>query len=152
MMTFDSVERILEKWQTEFKHGAFNYVDSVPRFRAVVMAHFGRMPQKAYGIYIIRQLDTKEILYIGKGGTINGQGQYKGQDLLGRLCNTRGKDQSGKEISADFWFRSLAQERGPLEVEYMLVKPPVSPGYIEAELLQSHLAEYNRLPLKNKSL
>ncbi len=147
MITFETIESILDKWRAEFRHGYFIYADPLASFRATAAAHFGNGPTKTHGVYVIRQRDTREILYIGKGGTIDREGQFKRQDLLGRLQNIRNND-----VSADEWFRNLGHEKGPLRVEYLILELPVAPAYIEATLLQSYFAEHGRLPPKNSSL
>jgi hypothetical protein len=145
MITFETIESILDKWRTEFRNGYFIYADPLASFRATAAAHFGNGP--LHGVYVIRQRDTREILYIGKGGTIDREGQFKRQDLLGRLQNVRNKD-----VSADEWFRNLVHKKGPLLVEYLILELPVAPAYVEATLLQSYFAEHRCLPPKNNSL
>lgn len=147
MIAFDTFERLLHRLKENFRFGSFVYEDHTTRFRGAVSAHFGNGGGKIYGIYIIRKRDTKEVLYIGKGGTLDGQGKFKGQDMPGRLQNVRGND-----IGADRWFRELVQERGALLVEYLVLEAPIAPAYIEASLLQAYLAEHKSLPPKNSSL
>ena len=79
---------------------------------------FASHSEKVYGAYVIRQQVAREILYIGKRGTINAQGQYRSQDVPGRMCAPHDKD-----ISADEWFRHLVDDMGPIEVEYLRLPP-----------------------------
>lgn len=143
---FGAIEDLLDTWKCQFKHGCFTYDDTTVRFTSVVDAHFGKSSGRAYGVYIIRQRDTWGILYIGKGGTIGGDGQFKGQDVPGRLRNVRG------DIGSDMWFRDLLHAMGPLVVEYLILEPPASPAYAEVVLLQAYLTEHQRLPMKNNCL
>lgn len=147
MLTFDSVEGLFSQWKRERRHGSFTYEDSNANFREIVAEHFSDVTGKVYGVYIIRQRDSGTILYIGKGGTVSGDGKSKGQDVPGRLRNVRGDD-----VGADRWFRELLLEMGPLVVEYLFIEPPFAPAYVEAALLQAYLVEHHRLPPKNAAL
>ncbi|MEI8280891.1 MAG: hypothetical protein WCG75_00660 [Armatimonadota bacterium] len=147
MLIFEKAESLLAQWKSEFRHGSFAYEDLNVNFRKLVAQHFGDSAGKAYGVYLIRQRKSEIILYIGKGGTIRGDGLFKGQDVPGRLRNVRGDD-----IGADHWFRELLLEIGPLIVEYLIVETPIAPAYLESTLLQAYLVEHKRLPLKNSAL
>jgi len=146
-LAIEGVESLLDRWKRKFRHGSFTYTDSATSFRQQVADHFGNATGKVYGVYLIRCWHDRTILYIGKGGTIGGDGQFKGQDIPGRLQNVRGGD-----IGADRWFRQLLLEAGPVAVEYVVLALPVAPAYIEVSLLQAYLAEYGRLPPKNSAL
>lgn len=129
-------------------HGSFEYNSSSLNFTTVVTSHFHSInQQKMYGVYVVRQRDTQEVLYIGKSGTIDSKGQFKGQDIPGRLKNVKGRD-----VSANKWFRDLFQERGPLVIEYIFLSTSKSPAFVEATLIQAYLNEHHRLPYRNKSL
>ena len=130
-------------------HGSFEYVDSLERFREVVSRHFGLFKGKPkYGVYVVRQKSTNEVLYVGKGGTIDNQGSFKGQDIPGRLRNVRANN-----VSANEWYAALLNETGPLLIEYVFLgMRPVSPGLAEARLLQAYLNDHGHLPSCNKSL
>lgn len=95
------------------EHGSFEYGDPNISFSSVVSSHFQTVPRNdRHGVYIVRQKSTGEVLYIGKSGTINRHGQFKGQDIPGRLKNVKNSDTSANE-----WFRSLFEEKLPLIVE-----------------------------------
>jgi hypothetical protein len=144
---FKPVDSLLNEYKSQFEHGAFSYSDPDLKFRSIVGAHFAKAKGKIYGVYVVSQSDNREIVYIGKGGTIDGHGQFRGQDVPGRLRNIRGKDER-----ADQWFLDLLCECGPLTIEYLVVEAPISPAYIEVALLQAFLAQHHRLPAKNSSL
>ena len=130
------------------KHGAYEYSNPSESFRTCTTSHFkGATWQKRYGVYIVRQRDTQEILYIGKSGTIDSEGRFKGQDIPKRLKNVKEGN-----VSSDKWFQDLLQEKGPLVIEYILLSTSRSPAFVEAALLQAYLNEYHRLPYRNKSL
>lgn len=141
------VESLLDRWKREFRHGSFTYTDSSAVFRQQVAEHFGDAIGSIYGVYLIRRRHDRTILYIGKAGTIGRDGQFKGQDIPGRLRNVRDGD-----IGADQWFRQLLLEAGPVAIEYIVLVLPVAPAYVEASLLQAYLVEYGRLPLRNSVL
>ena len=70
--------------------GAFEYSLASGTFRSVAAQQLGQAGT-AYGVYIVRELNDAEILYIGKGGTIGRDGSHLQQDLLKRLTNTPGR-------------------------------------------------------------
>ena len=144
MLAFESAEGLFGRWKSEYRHGSFVYDDLNACFRELVEQHFNREAGKVYGVYVVRQKYDGSILYIGKGGTVGRDGQFKGQDVVGRLRNVRNDD-----VGADRWFRELLLENGPLVVEYLVVEPPIAPAFVEAALLEAYLMEHKRLPPKN---
>ncbi len=131
-----------------YEHDFYEYENPSDSFKACTNSHFNKIKQKErYGVYIVRHRDTQEVLYVGKGGTIDSQGKFKRQNILKRLRNVKEGN-----ISADKWFRNLLQEKGPLIIEYIFLSTSKSPALIEVVLLQAYLNEYHRLPYKNKSL
>lgn len=148
----EGVECLLERCKRKFRHGTFSYTDASASFEQQVAEHFGDVVGRVYGVYLIRRRHDRAILYIGKGGTIGADGQFKRQDVPGRLRNVRGKDSRGKDIRSDRSFRELLQEEGPLDIEYVVLALPVTPAYVEVALLQAYLAEYGRLPPRNSEL
>ncbi len=144
------VDRFEAKWASlkkGYEHGSFAYSDMLSSASQVIRSHFRNIQrQRKYGIYIVRQQRAGEILYIGKSGTIDNQGRFKGQDLPGRLTNVKGRTNANK------WFSSLVEEKGPLAIEYVFLDPaPLSPALAEATLLQACLNVYGRLPYRNKA-
>ena len=147
MLKFDGTESLLTQMKNYFRHNSFAYEDPNVSFRKIVAQHFGNESGSVYGVYLIRQKVNREILYIGKGGTVCGDGSLKEQDIRGRLRNVRSND-----LGADHWLRELLDEMGSLIVEYLIIDAPIAPAYVEAALLQAFLVEHNRLPLKNIEL
>ena len=130
------------------EYGSYEYCNPLDSFRARTTLHFrGVRRLERYGVYVVRQRDTREVLYIGKGGTVDSQGQFKGQDIPQRLKNVKEGN-----ISADKWFLDLLQEKGLLVIEYVFLPISKSPAFVEATLLQAYLNEHHRLPYKNKVL
>ena len=152
MIAVSSFEDELTLLKKDFKHDNYEYRDPSTSFSDGIDSHFkDRYPnirkEKKYGVYLVRQRDSKEVLYVGKGGTVDSQGHFKGQDILRRLKNVKTRD-----VYADDWFRSLLQEKGHLVIEYIFLPISKSPAFVEAALLQAYLNEHHRLPYKNKSL
>ena len=82
--------------------GSFEYSTPTKPFNEIVTSHFRLVDnRKRYGVYIIRQQKSGEVLYIGKGGTINSLGDFKQQDIPNRLKAERGK------IRSNEWFSNL---------------------------------------------
>lgn len=130
------------------KHGAYEYSNLSKSFRTFTNSHFQVVTrQERYGVYIVRQRDTQEVLYIGKSGSIDSQGHFKGQDIPKRLKNAKEDN-----VSPDKWFRGLLQEEGLLVINYIFLSTSRSPAFVEVSLLQAYLNEYHRLPYRNKSL
>jgi hypothetical protein len=148
MITVGPFEEEIVLLKKTCEHGFYEYSNLSESFRACTTRHFRRVEQQEkYGVYVVRQRDAQEVLYIGKSGTIDSQGQFKAQDIPGRLKNVKGGD-----VSADEWFRDLFQEKGVLVIEYIFLSTSKSPAFVEAALLQAYLNEYHCLPYKNKSL
>jgi len=147
MIAVGSLEDEITLLKESCEWGSFEYYNSSGSFRTCATLHFrGVERQDKHGIYVIRQRNTREVLYIGKSGTIDSKGQFKGQDIPGRLKNVKGPIRSNK------WFLDLLNEKGPLIIEYIFLSPSKSPAFVEAALLQAYLNEHHRLPFKNKSL
>jgi hypothetical protein len=85
-------------------------------------------------------------LYIGKGGTIDQDGRYKAQDIMGRLTNTR------KGGSANSVFDGYRRKYGSIRIEYISLPLDCSPTLVEAYLLQAFLNENGKLPPENLEL
>lgn len=132
--------------------GYLTYENPEDSFCEIVRERLGRSnEQDRYGVYLVRRTDSQEVLYIGMAGSIGRNGDFRRQDLLGRLTNVRG------DISADAHFQLLLESiRGTgaaLVVEYFAFGArPNSPALIEAFLLQAFLNELGRLPQSNNVL
>ena len=144
---------IIKKFENEFSslkktqyNSCFDYNSNNILFSSVAKSHFNKENiTDRYGIYVIRKKTTKEVLYIGKSGTITNNGKYKGQDILGRLTNIRGKTPS------NIWFSYLIDKYGAISVDYCYLPVSKSPTLMESLLLQSYLNEFGCLPPENKT-
>jgi len=145
-----SLSQFEEEWDSLKKsgeHGTFDYSDSSASVRAIIKSHFDSSQRlKKYGVYVVRQQTTSEVLYVGKSGTIDRRGNFKGQDIPARMQNVKG------EVTSSQWFKSLVKEKGPLVIEYVLLETvPKSPAFVEASLIQAYLNEHGCLPYRNKA-
>jgi hypothetical protein len=129
--------------------GSFEYLEPSDGFCAAVDNHFRRRQSTArFGVYVVRRRQTGEVVYIGKGGTVQRDGTFKRQDVPLRLKAVR-----RTRVPSNVWFRSLCSDCGPLRIEYVFVGPtPVSPALAEARLLQAFLNEKGQLPRYNEAL
>ncbi|MGO8752265.1 MAG: hypothetical protein ACLQNE_40520 [Thermoguttaceae bacterium] len=139
-------EQMIADLMASHERGGFGYADPKSPFRGVVCSHLSSR-EATYGVYVLRKETSREVIYIGKGGTVDANGGFKGQDLRGRLKNVRAKD-----TPADVWFSGLVQKHGPLTIEYIVLSKDLSPGFVEAILLQAYLNDHGRLPAENRSL
>lgn len=148
MIAIRTIEEELSDLKKTNEHGSFVYASSSETFSSTCNNHFRHIKRiDKHGVYIIRQKSTNQVLYIGKGGTINDQGVFKRQDIPGRLTNRKGK------ISSNEWLKTLLSEKGVLVIEYLFLnKAPISPAVIETVLLQAYLNQYGRLPYRNNEL
>jgi len=148
MITIDPFEDEIGLLKKTHKYGSYEYSNLSKSFRTCTTSHFGRVTQQEkYGVYVVRQRDTQKVLYIGKSGTIDSQGRFKGQDIPGRLKNVKEGN-----VPAEKWFQDLLKKKGPLVIEYFFLSTSKSPALVEAALLQAYLNQHHCLPCKNKSL
>lgn len=108
------------------------------------------VPQLPGIYYIIRLSNNKvDLVYIGKSGTINQNGKFKGQLLKGRINNkqdgTKRQQYFEQKISEEnidgldiYWFVTMDKNNNDL------------PGYVEGLLMQSYFDLHGKLPPWNK--
>ncbi len=139
-----------------------------------------RNRKMCYGVYIIycvckpeKNDDCKkiieegrgEVLYIGKGGTLEWDARYQEQDVIERIGNTRSecKSNNKKYISSNKWFENLSQQYGRICIEIICIdvldnnnRTPqcklLTPAFIEKLLLSCYLCERGKLPQCNSEL
>jgi hypothetical protein len=148
MIEIRTIEEELSDLKKANEHGSFVYASSSDTFSSICNCHFRQIKRiDKHGVYIIRQKSTNQVLYIGKGGTINNQGVFERQDIPGRLRNIKSK------ISSNEWFKKLLLEKGVLIIEYLFLnKSPISPAVVETVLLQAYFNQYGKLPYRNNEL
>ena len=128
---------------------SFSYDDPHTPFSQVVDDHFRTTSQaELHGVYLIRKKHpSREVLRVGKAGSVTRGGLYKAQDIPGRLKNVKG------DVPANQYFSQLLLEEGPLLIQYVCLPPkPMSASLVEATLLQAYLNERGSLPPRNSEL
>jgi hypothetical protein len=104
------------------------------------------------GVYLLGALSGKaeHLVYVGRAGTLQTDGTFKDQMLLGRL-------QAKQEgLARQEFFRRRLREGAydGLRIQWLVTweqRVRVAPAFAEAELLQAYLLEHCRLPPWNKS-
>jgi hypothetical protein len=130
-------------------YGSFSFGGTADEWRSAVSSHFmtATLERPCYGVYVVSQISTGNIVYVGKSGTVCQDGSFKDEDLPKRLIN-REKNQSRKDV-----FGQRVMVYGKLLIEYVVLKSKsLIPGYLEARLLQAYFDEYKELPIDNTSL
>ena len=90
MVDVGSFEDEVTWLKKNYEHGSYEYTDPSQSFNTCTSSHFESVEQRErYGVYVVRQKDTKEVLYVGKGGTIYPDGSFSVQDVPGRLRNKK---------------------------------------------------------------
>ena len=143
-----SIAAFLSSFRSQYRHGAFELrleerIDDVVRREKV---------PPAYGAYVISapSIQDREILCIGKAGTICQDGRFKSQTIRERLT----KKQDG--MYRHIFFRRGMETLGltSLHFEWFVTfeeNVRVLPVLAEAQLLAEFHREFNRLPRWNKA-
>ena len=98
------------------------------------------------GIYVIYHPDGKSIIYVGKGGTLNKDGNYKNQKLNGRLKAPR----SNFNNSFEYFKQLMIQNNYQILQFYIFYsKQNIPPAYFEAVVLYNFYNINNCLPVLN---
>ena len=130
-------------------HGLFTFKGKSSDWRSTVSLHFKskNYNRPCYGVYVVRQKSTRQVIYIGKAGTMCQNGIFKEEDLEKRLVN-REKDQTRQII-----FGNRVLKHGELLIEYIIeISNNLIPGYLEAQLLQAYFDDHGVLPVDNATL
>lgn len=103
------------------------------------------------GIYIIYTIvsGTKELVYIGKSGTMVNNGCFKTQLLRKRLNNR----QAGLSRQKYFENKLRDEDKEALEFKWFVTFEGSNidvPGYVEGSLLQKYYEKHKKLPPWNK--
>jgi hypothetical protein len=130
------VDAMLDKLRTRYRNGSFTYADPSRSWKEAVSAEFEKYTTKTWGVYVLRRRDSREIIRIGKSGTLDETGQFTGgQDLPGRLRNKQTGD-----TPADHFFKRLVEEGGAISVEYIVLHPLPEGSNSLTAALQVHAA------------
>lgn len=131
------------------EHGIFK-ISNGSELRNIVRE--SQVPDKP-GVYLIysESVDFKNLLYIGKAGTMKTDGIFKNQGLSGRLCakqDGKPRPQFFQEVIDEYsikalyfqWFVTFTKD----------IK--ILPAKAEADLIQAYYDTIGRLPLLNKDI
>ncbi len=102
--------------------------------------------QMNYGIYAICHSDNHQVLYIGKGGTIQNDGTFKNQNLNGRLKAPR-----GIYNNSYLYFQNVMTENTFDSLIFLVIYSNLNnpPAYVESISLRHYLNQNNCLPILN---
>jgi len=127
MVKIGRFEEELTQLKNIFRNGSYDYVDPSKSFKSCTTSHFTNINwHERYGVYVVRQKSTLDVLYIGRAGTVNSEGNFKSRDIPGRLKNVKGGDMNANE-----WFETLRRENGPLVIEYIFLSKSMTPRLLK---------------------
>jgi hypothetical protein len=103
----------------------------------------------SYGIYSFFDSEKKDILYLGKAGTVRNDGTYGNQNLIGRLQAPRGGFNN-----SFLYFKNLMNDNNYENLSFIVYysKPIFTPAYVEILTLQKYYTRYGCLPRFNNAL
>ena len=106
----------------------------------------------SYGIYIIYSIKnlSKDIIYIGKSGTMINDGTFKSQGIAQRLTKVQNK------LQRKIYFQNILNEYKFDKLEFLWITTydeeyQEIPSFSEAKMIQAYFNQYKKLPLLNKS-
>lgn len=146
-MKFD---QLIERYKRRFKRHESFCVGSIDDLRTcIAQAGVPNLP----GAYLIYGLQgrKRELLYVGKSGTVRTNGTFKTQGLARRL-----NMKQGRLMRAVYWAKQIEERRlDGLEFEwYVTFDGPakVLPSKAESDLLQAYFDDYRQLPPCNAAI
>lgn len=139
--------KLLDSYKRQFgNHGRFRLSRGQDLRSCIVENSIPNLPA-AYLIYGIKK-GARELLEIGKSGTVRTDGSFKSQGLAVRL-----RMKQGKTWRAEYYAAQMTQRKlDALEFEWYVTfddSAKVLPLKAEADLLQAYFDEEGRLPLWN---
>lgn len=98
------------------------------------------------GIYVLCLPSEEAIIYVGKGGTLKSDGNYKNQTLNGRLKAPRGNYNNGFE-----YFKYIMNQNNYQILRFYIFysNQNIPPAYLEAVVLYNFYNINNCLPILN---
>lgn len=145
-----SISKLLDDFRTKYeKHGEFTLM---PELTISTVVREFKVPNE-YGVYIVTSLMPlqSEVVYVGKAGSMNFDGQWKRQGLSQRIANKQDNQNRNK------FFRDYISEEQfiGLHFEWFVTfdneSSKVLPLLAEAQLIQAFFNEYGCLPKLNLS-
>ncbi len=105
------------------------------------------------GCYVIykNSIESHNVIYIGKAGTMKTDGSFKDQGLAGRLCAKQEK------MPRPQFFQEIIEKHkiSILYFQWFVTfngQSKILPAKAEADLLQAYFDEYGELPMLNKDI
>ena len=105
----------------------------------------------SYGIYIIYSIEnlSKNIIYIGRAGTMINDGTLKSQGISNRLKNRQNK------LSRKTYFQNVIEEYRYNKLEFLWITTfdenhQEIPSFSESKMIQAYFNQNKELPLLNK--
>lgn len=143
-----SFEDQLRDFERRFEHGEVTWAADEALRPALRRARVPEVP----GVYVLfaGPRSVGECKYIGKAGTVTGNGSFKAQKLLGRLSAKQ------KGISREAYFRSQLIRTGcdAMTIRWFVTwtgSIGIAPAAAEAQLMQAFLDEFRCLPSWNRA-
>ncbi len=106
-----------------------------------------------FGIYLIFKINDanrcKDLIYIGKAGSISNDGSRKRQGIRRRLVN-----QHSGENRTEYFLKYMDENKTSLLFEWYVTFDDtiqLLPAFVEAKLIQEFFINNNKLPELNKS-
>ena len=145
-----TIQNLIEEYKKSNKTGIFElkkdeFINEVIRKNEV---------PNSYGVYIIYSIKdlSKDIIYIGKSGTMINDGTFKRQGIAKRLT----KIQNG--LQRNIYFQNVIKEYKFEKLEFLWIttfdendeKYQEIPSLSESKMMQAYFCQYKKLPLLNK--
>lgn len=144
------LKEILKSYSDKYSHRGYFDLNPGESINDAVRHH--DIPRE-YGVYIVtaHRGNTKEVIYIGKAGTLQQNGEFKKQTLRKRLT----MKQNG-EYRRNFFIRIMNEnDYDKLTLKWFITYNEyikVLPALAEAELIQTYWQDNQSLPILNKSI
>ena len=140
-------DKLIEKYKKTNQYGIFE-LKAEESINDIIKQN--KVPD-SYGIYILYSVksSSKNIIYIGKSGTMTNDGTFKEQGLAKRL--TMKQDGMMRKI----FFQKIIKKYDYDKLEFLWITTfdknhHEIPSYCEAKMIQAYFDEHNKLPLLNK--
>ncbi len=142
-----TIQNLIEEYKKTNRYGIFELkkdeiINDIMRKNKV---------PNSYGIYIIYSIKnlSKDIVYIGKSGTMVNDGTFRSQGIAERLT----KKQDG--IIRKKYFQNQIKKYEFDKLEFLWITTfdkeyQEIPSFSEAKMIQAHFSQYKKLPLLNK--
>lgn len=143
-----SFEMTRTEFRARYRNGSLHWDGRAPLSQALFAA---KVPDEP-GVYVLELVegDKATPVYVGRAGTIEQDGTFKNQKLLGRLQ----AKQDGMTREAYFRIQLQGPPVRDLGIEWFVTwnaARKTLPALAEAELMQAYFSESGVLPRWNKS-